>query len=611
LSRNFFLTPKRSLTRKMHEAFISLLLEQRLSKEQILTLYANDVYLGERGSFSIKGFGEGAAAYFGKDLTALTLPEAALLAAIIPAPNGVYSPSKHKDDAKKRRNIVLKAMSDLGFITAKEAAEAKETEINLARIKMDATEAPYLVDYIRDSLQKDFSEDTLNNEGLRIYTTLDPDLQRAAVDAVNKGLKDVHDIIRQRYKTKKNADKLPMPQASLIALDTKTGAIVAMVGGDDYGATQYNRITQANRQPGSIFKPFVYAAAFEASEVRRESEQVAEGAEAIPVDLPADGPPTAAITPITLIDDTERDFIYDGDKVYQPNNYHEQHHGLRTVRYALEHSLNVPTVEVAQRIGFDRVAALAKRAGMNAKIKGYPSIALGAFEVTPIEIAGAYTMFPNEGRLLQPHALLKVVAPDGAITKSYKYPEKQVLSPAVAYLMTHLMEGVVTRGTAAGVRGRGFALPAAGKTGTSRDGWFAGFTQDFVVIAWVGFDDNSDLNLEGARSALPIWTNFMLKAYELYPPRDIDAMNFRVPEGIEFADIDSETNFPANSACTSTYREAFLVGTVPATTCPLHSPSGISNIFGGVGRFFGNVFGGGGDSNSQSKNRAGPPTSSH
>ena len=609
LARNFFIARgangfERSTTRKLHEIFISLILEQRLTKQQILTLYANDVYLGARGSFMIKGFGEAASAYFGKDLTAITLPEAALLAAIIPAPSGAASPVNHPDEAKKRRNIVLNSMAELNFITREEAAEAKETDIKLAQLKMDASDAPYLVDYIRERLLDDFPEETLNNENLRVETTIVPDLQRAAVEAVSKGLAEVRGIIAERNKGRKNANKLPEPQASLIVLDTKTGRIVAMVGGSDYGLSQYNRITQANRQPGSIFKVFVTAAMLEASEapapVPAEGEAapdplLAADAEAVPIQ------PTGPLTLTTMVDDVATTFFYDEDKVYEPNNYKAKYNGLVTVRYSLEHSLNVPTIKIGEMIGFDRIADLAKRAGMNAKIKGYPSVALGAFEVTPIEIAGAYTIFPNEGKLLTPHALLRVVANDGTVAKSYKYSDKQVLSPQVAYIMTNLMEGVITQGTGQRVRGMGFTLPAAGKTGTSRDGWFAGFTKDFTAIAWVGYDDNRDLNIEGAKSALPIWTNFMLKAAELYPPRDRDSMYFQPPQGIEYVSIDRMTNLPATANCPDTYTEVFLPGTVPGTYCTLHNPTisetiqngvtetgrGLGRVLTGIGGFFG------------------------
>jgi penicillin-binding protein 1B len=251
-------------------------------------------------------------------------------------------------------------------------------------------------------------------------------------------------------------------------------------------------------------------------------------------------------------------------------------------------------------VGYDKVVSLAKRAGLNEKIKPYPSVALGAFEVTPLEMAGAYTIFANEGKRVDPHVLVRVTDSEGKTLKAYKYEAQEVLSPQVAYLMTHQMEGVIRSGTGAGVRARGFKLPAAGKTGTSRDGWFAGYTKDFLAIAWVGHDDNKDLNLEGARSALPIWTEFMLKASALYPPADPGGVNFAPPDGIRFVRVDSETKYVATSACPDTYEEAFLEGIVPVERCPLHQPSiseviegagkGLGRIFGGLGRAIGGIF---------------------
>jgi penicillin-binding protein 1B len=258
------------------------------------------------------------------------------------------------------------------------------------------------------------------------------------------------------------------------------------------------------------------------------------------------------------------------------------------VRYALEHSLNVPTIKIAEAIGYNKVAALAKRAGMNAKIKAYPSIALGAFEVTPIEMAGAYTAFVNGGRRLQPHALLRVLDADGKVLKPYRYKESEVFSPQVAHMMTAVMEGVVNHGTAAGVRSRGFRQPAAGKTGTSRDGWFAGYTKDYVVIAWVGFDDNTDLNLEGARSALPIWTEFMLKAQELYPPRDPDALYFSAPEGIAITNVGRDRHSPAAKGCDEDYVETFLAGAV-AESCLPHETA-VSGLIDRLERAVGSLF---------------------
>jgi penicillin-binding protein 1B len=616
LARNFFLTLDRSMKRKVTEIFISFLLEQRLTKQQILTMYANDTYMGQRGSFSINGFGEAAPAYFGRDLSSLTLPEAATLVSIIPAPNGKYSPVKHPDEVKRRRNVVLTAMRSMGSITDKQYEEARNTELKVVAPKVDVSDAPYLVDYIREELLKSFSDDDITNGSLRVYTSLDPALQKFAVEAVQNGLKYANEQIAPRKK--KNPDNLPGPQAALIALDPHTGEIKAMVGGSDYGVTQLNRIVQAFRQPGSIFKPIVYAAALETAFDRdkqpENAQPAADDQQSPPVESQAGEEEEkennkGVITAITTLMDEPTTFVYEKDRTYEPNNYHQQYRGVVTVRTALQHSLNVPTIKVAERIGYGRVAAMAKRLGLNAKIKGYPSVALGAFEVTPIEMAGAYTAFANEGRRMEPHALLRVTSVDGAVNKAYKFEPQDVLRPELAYLMTNLMQGVVNSGTGAGVRARGFTLPAAGKTGTSRDGWFAGYTKDFLAIAWVGYDDNRDLNLEGARSALPIWTEFMLKATQLYPPRDPDQTNFEVPPGIEFARIDAESLELANDSCVDTFEEVFIAGTAPTTYCTLHGfkisdtighvvadparevSKGVGNVVRGIGRVFGGLFG--------------------
>jgi penicillin-binding protein 1B len=609
LARNFFLTvngrTERSYKRKGVEIFISFLLEQRLTKQQILTLYANETYMGQRGSFSINGFGEASTAYFGKDLSSLSLPEAATLAGIVPAPNGKYSPIKHPDEVKKRRNLVLTAMHSIGSITDKQFEAAKNAELKVIPLKIDVSDAPYLVDYIRDELLKNFSEEEITTGGLKVYTTLDPALQKVAVEAVHNGLAFVNEQIAARNKNKKqkDTDDLPGPQAALIALDPHTGEIRAMVGGSDYGMTQLNRIVQASRQPGSIFKPIVYTAALETA-YDENTAAATPAADTRPAD--DDSPAehlTGPITPITILTDEPTTFVYDNGRTYDPNNYHQEYRGSVTVRTALQNSLNVPTIKIAERIGYGRVAAMAKRLGLNAKIKGYPSVALGAFEVTPIEMAGAYTAFANEGRRMEPHALLRVTSIDGSVNKRYNYEPEQVLRPALAYLMTHLMEGVINSGTGAGVRSRGFTLPAAGKTGTSRDGWFAGYTKEMLVIAWVGYDDNRDLNLEGARSALPIWTEFMMKENQIYPPRDPDAMYFNAPEGIDFVKIDADSMERANDSCLNTFEEAFISGTAPTAMCSLHG-NRISDVFEkgvaepakevgkGIGKVFGKVFGG-------------------
>src|SRR6185369_10271168 len=333
LARNMFLTvngrSERTPRRKLIEIFISLILEQRLTKQQILTMYANETYMGERGSFSIHGFGEASQAYFGKDLSSLTLPEAATLAGIIPGPNGKFSPVKHPDEVKKRRNNILAAMKSVGAIDDKHYEEAKSTELKVIPLKIDASDAPYLVDYIREELRKDFSDDEITSASLRVYTSLDPALQKIAVEAVKSGLNGVNEQIAARRKKNAPPDTLPGPQAALIALDPHTGEIKAMVGGSDYATSQLNRINQASRQPGSIFKPIVYTAALETAFDGEKGETAPPPAE----NAPSEGPEASqlegggVITPITKLVDEPTTFVYDNGRTYEPNNYHQEYRG--------------------------------------------------------------------------------------------------------------------------------------------------------------------------------------------------------------------------------------------------------------------------------------------
>jgi len=553
LARSFFLTRERTLRRKVSEAFIAVLLEHRLTKEQIFTMYANEVYLGEHGLYAIHGFGEAAHALFGKELRDLSLPEAATLAGIVPAPNA-FSPDNHPDRAVQRRNHILTEMREMGAIKEADYQSAKETRLEIAPPETDSAQTAYFVDFTRQELLKNYSEEEVRFGGYRVETTLDLDLQKAAVEAVDNGLAAVDKEFAAREKKNKVSQEQsgPRPEAALIALDPRTGEIKAIVGGSDYTATQYDRIADAFRQPGSVFKPFVYAAALETAYNMDKSSTSEDG----------------LITPITQILDAPRTFTY-GKEVYEPNNFKGGFAGLVTLRTALQKSLNSAAVQVAERIGYGRVAKFGKRMGLNDRLKGYPSIALGSFEVTPVELAGAYTPFANEGKYVEPHVIQRIQYADGAQVKTPQYPPREVIRPQLAFLMTYLMQGVIDRGTGAGVRARGFTLPAAGKTGTSRDGWFAGYTRDLLVIAWVGFDDNRDLDMEGSRSALPIWTEFMLKAYKIHPPSK--RMNFTPPAGIEFVTIDSESGLRATPDCTDTYEEAFIAGTAPAAYCPLHS----------------------------------------
>jgi penicillin-binding protein 1B len=463
-------------------------------------------------------------------------------------------------------------MREMGSINEPEYQSAKLTPLEITAPETDLAQTAYFVDSTREELLKNYSEDDVRFGGYAVNTTLDINLQRAAVEAVDKGLAAVDKEFAARDKKSKvlPAQTGARPQAALIALDPRTGEIKAIVGGSDYTTTQYNRITEAFRQPGSVFKPFVYAAALETAYSIDDSSapQVADIQTSPTADITSPSIQDRLITPITRILDAPRTFTY-GNEVYEPNNFKGGFAGLVTLRTALQKSLNSAAVQVAERVGYGRVAKFAKRMGLNDRIKGYPSVALGAFEVTPLELAGAYTAFANEGKYVEPHVIRRIQRPDGVDVATRQYRPVEVIRPQLAFLMTYLMQGVIDRGTGAGVRARGFTLPAAGKTGTSRDGWFAGYTTDLLVIAWVGFDDNRDLGLEGSRSALPIWTEFMLQAYKIHPPSK--RMNFTTPAGVEFVTIDSDSMLRATPDCTDTYEEAFISGTAPVAYCPLHS----------------------------------------
>ena len=569
LSRGFFLSPEKTVKRKMVEMLIALELERKFSKQRIFEMYANQVYMGQRGSYTIAGFAEASHAYFNKDIKNLTLPEAALLAGIIQRPN-YLSPYKNPKRALERRNLVLDSMVETGAITRDEAERAKATPLKLATPNVEASDAPYFVDLVKDQLSNQYSEAELNDHAFRIYTTLDPNLQRAAAEAVAEGMKLVDEQVMKRrtHKTKVGAGKDaktettvesgPMPQVALVAIDPHTGEVLALVGGRNYGMSQLNHAI-AKRPTGSIFKPFVYAAAINTA-LTGASLQMASD------DANSGGGNTASagvFTPATLVDDSPVSIAY-GTQVYEPRNYKQEYHGEVTARYALAMSLNNATVKVAQEAGFDRVAALAKAAGITS-VRATPAIALGAYDATPLEMAGAYTVFANSGTHLSPIMVKSVRDSRGKALEDYHTDGKSVLDPRVAYVLTTMMEGVVNNGTGYPVRARGFQAPAAGKTGTSHDAWFAGYTTNLLCIVWVGNDDYTDLKLSGGSTAAPIWAEFMKRAVKL--PQYADARNFPAPSGVVEVTLDKLTNRLATSTCPQDYTVAFIAGTEPKETC--------------------------------------------
>jgi len=545
LARDMFLTPARNWRRKMAEIMITMQLEQKLTKEQIFEMYSNQVDLGYRGSFTIRGFGEAAQAYFGKDIRSLSLPEAATLAAIVRGAS-YYNPYRHGDRVRDRRNAILALMRQNGFINDREYAVAAETPLKLVTGPAESSDAPYFVDLLNDDIERRFPGYDFQARSDKIYTTLDLGLQKAANEAVAIGMKQVDDIVRKQ-KRFKNAPFVE-PQCALIALDPHTGEIKALVGGRNYGASKLNRML-AERQPGSIFKPFVYAAAMNTA--------VAGG--------------TRTLTPASIVVDEPTTFEFDGQE-YTPGNFEHEFYGPVTLRKALAKSLNVATIKVAEMVGYNTVVNLAHRAGISEDVKATPAMAIGSYDATPMEMAGAWTIFANHGVHVQPSFVSLVKEPNGKVLLDQKPVAKPVLDPRVDYLVVNMLEEVMRTGTAAGVRARGFTAPAAGKTGTSHDGWFAGFTSDLLCIVWVGFDDNRELDIEGAHSALPIWTEFMKRA--LQQRKYADAKPFAAPDGVVTVTIDPESGMPANAQCPAQSPEVFVAGTEPVGTCPLHGNKG-------------------------------------
>src|SRR5690242_5665306 len=572
VARTFFLSTERNWRRKLAEAMISAELEQRFNKQQIFELYANEVYLGNRGSFGIRGFSEASVAYFGKDMRQLSLAECAYLAGIIRAPNYYSSADRHPERGAQARDRVLTQMLENKYITEEELEAAKHAPLKIVHTAGSGSEAPYFVDMVKDHLLDKFSENELLSQNFRVYTTLDPALQRAAVAAVDAGVKNVDTLLAKRYEKwrreaakKGSTEPVPQVQIALVAIDPKTGEIKALVGGRDYGQSQLNHAL-AHRQPGSVFKAFVYAAAF---------DNAVDGVQPI-------------ITPATTVEDEPTTFEFDG-KEYTPNNYGEKFMGHVTVREALTNSLNVATVKVAEMIGYGRVVQIARQMGLGANIQATPAVALGAYEMTPIDVAAGYTAFADGGVRAEPQFLHSVVSADGTVVEKFAPQTHLVLDPRVAYLVTSLLKDVLNKGTGAAVRARGFTLPAAAKTGTSRDGWFAGFTSNLLTVIWIGFDDNRDLGFAGGQTAAPIWAEFMKKAATLPGYRNVK--DFDMPEGVQSVMIDPESLELATSTCPTTREEVYVGGSAPTQFCELHG--GGHGIISSAGSVLSHIFGGG------------------
>jgi len=527
LVKNFFLTPKKTLRRKLAEQYMALILERRVSKDQILEMYLNDVYLGQRGSFAVHGVAEAARLFFGKDISNVTLNESATIAGIIQSPY-TWSPFSSPERCRERRNVVLRAMADEGFISQDAARRTSSEPILVVQRALEA-QAPYFVDYVQQEIARRGDEDT-DADPAGLITTLDVPLQRFAESAVARGLDELETRV-PRLRPRGAGERV---QVVLLAVDPATGGIRALVGGRDYRTSPYNRAGLARRQPGSAFKPFVYLAALSARE-NGPAFTLASHVEDAPVTLNVDGKP------------------------WTPRNYSDRYEGEVSVRRALEASLNGATVRIAQTVGLPAIIDAARRMGIESDLKPVPAIALGAFEVTPVELARAYIPFAAGGQARPVSAL----ASDGRAEE----PPRQAISPAEAYLLTAALQGVIDTGTGAGVRAMGLDAPVAGKTGTTnegRDAWFVGYSSNLVTLVWVGFDDGRPLGLSGAEAAAPMWTEFMKRALAMYPPTP-----FAPPDGVETARIDPTTGKRATEACPEVRTEVFLVGSEPGL-CELH-----------------------------------------
>ena len=535
LVKNFFLTPERSLQRKLQEAVMALIVEARYEKDAILEAYLNEIYLGQRGSTAIHGVGEAAHFYFGKNLRDLSLPESAMIAAIIKSPNGL-SPHADPERTRKRRDLVLELMHEQGRIDDAELAQAQAEPVRVAQLTPEPREARFFLDALQRQLPEFYGTSTLTTEGLQIYSTLDLRLQRAAARALAEEL----------ARLEKSHPKLAPRGEShlegcLIALRPQTGEILALVGGRDYAKSQFDRCTQARRPAGSVFKPFVYAAALEPN----------GGGPLVTLAAWLDDAPLEVSTPAGL---------------WRPKNFDREHHGNVPLRVALERSYNVAAARLGQQVGIPRVAEMAHRLGIESQLSPVPSLAIGAADITPLELARAYATLANGGIRPQIRTFEDVVDPNGGTLEQQPIEFERVLDGGTAYLVTSLLEGVVDRGTASGLRAQGLVGPIAGKTGTSneeRDAWFVGYTPEIVVVVWVGFDEPRSLGQASSAIALPIWGRFLRDA----TGGTVRGAFLRPPD-VEEIEIDPTSGAVALAGCPERRTEYFLPGTEPTTTCP-------------------------------------------
>ena len=529
--KSLLLSPEKRFSRKIREAILAYRIEKYLSKEEILHLYLNQIYLGH-GAYGVSAAAE---SYFGKSVEELSLPESAMLAGLPQAPSKT-SPSAHPEQARRRQSYVLHRMLEEGFISDRELQGALKAPIQIvSRQNPFLEKAPHFVEQVRKYVEEKYGKETLYQGGLHVYTTVNLEAQRLAQEALESGLKEIEK--RQKYPLSEAPSTL---EGALISIDVETGYVRAMVGGRDFKKSQFNRATQARRQTGSAFKPIVYASALD-----------------------------KGYTPSILIVDSPIVFKW-GDKTWKPKNFENKFNGPITFRNALTHSVNTVTVRIAQDIGVEYIRDYAKHLGISSSLNNDLSMALGSSSLSPFELTKAYAVFANQGKSFRPFFIKKILDRNGNLIEENLplfYPDEsrnheQIISPQTAYVMTRLLEGVVQQGT--GWRAKTLGRPAAAKTGTTDqfyDAWFIGYTAETLTGVWVGFDDERSIgeNETGSRAASPIWVAFMMNVLKDKPVRD-----FPAPEGIEFIRVDPKTG--AASTHKQAFLECFKGGTGPTQT---------------------------------------------
>ena len=515
-----YLSPERKYIRKLKEAILSYRIDKYLTKEEILNLYLNQIYLGH-GTYGIESAAIG---YFGHGAKDLTLPEAAMLAGLPKAPT-TYSPFLYYDRAKQRQVYVLNRMMEDGYITQEQMNAAIAEPLKLRAMKPKDKVAAYFVEHVRRYVQEKYGADILYKEGLTIYTTMNISMQKAARDAMEKGLTEME----ERGKYQKG-----LVQGAIYCMDVKTGAIRAMVGGRDFNKSEFNRSTQSRRQPGSAFKPLIYTAAFDKGM----------------------NPSTIFVDSPIVFEDPSKE-----DGLWKPKNFDEKFLGPITMRTALVQSRNVVTVKILQDIGLDYVTSYAMNLGITSPLSKNLSLALGSSGVTLQELVRAYDVLANQGKKVTPYFIRKIVDRTGNVFEEAKVEAEQVIDPRIAFMTTYIMEDVVESGT--GRRVKSIGRPVAGKTGTTndiRDAWFLGFTPSLIAGVWVGFDQEKSLGKHevGGRAAAPIWLYFMEKVLQ-----DKPAETFPVPDGIVFVKVDHKTGRPTKASGAGTIYECFLDNVLP------------------------------------------------